>query len=290
MTYAAFESSDGRPVELYEFKQGGTFFRYTSASRDYVVGAVTYQSKTITRTEPTHSKDDISGDITLTVPRDFTIAILFQQILPAIIPSLTVYRLHLNDGGTPQIVAYWKGFLSSVAFRDNIATIACQPVTRVFNKQIPRFVYSGVCNHVLYDQGCQVANTSFKFQGIINAFVDSTTMEIIGLGAAAVSISPGLSTAEHDIYWQGGYIEMDNGERRTILEGNVSSNPDYARILLPFEDVQVGDQLTVFAGCNHSIHPLTGDCDRKFGNGLRYGGFAFVPTANPFNIELDGGV
>ncbi|MBK7804300.1 MAG: phage BR0599 family protein [Chloracidobacterium sp.] len=51
MTYAAYETSasDGQPLELYEFLDGATAYRYTSADGDVSYGGNTYAAVPIAR-------------------------------------------------------------------------------------------------------------------------------------------------------------------------------------------------------------------------------------------------
>jgi uncharacterized phage protein (TIGR02218 family) len=285
MAFDTFERADGRPTELYQFVVGSSTTRYTSASVDQQIGGNTYETLAIQRTDPAQSKDVKAGEIILQVPASLQLVLDFRAVIPYSLPSLTIFRIHQQDSAS--IFTFWKGFVSSVAMSDTTAEIACQPVDRVFNRQIPRFVYSGICNHVLYDGGCLLSPTDFDFVGVANSInTDGTEIVMTGARAAAAAIAPGLSSAELDVFWQGGYMETPGGaERRMILEGNVGGDADKLRILLRFRDLVAGGNCTVFAGCDHSLTT----CDAKFNNVLRFGGYPFVPTVNPFAIDLDGG-
>jgi uncharacterized phage protein (TIGR02218 family) len=287
MTFNTYEIADGRPTELYAFQVGTVVTRVTSAAVDQVVGGQTYTTLAIQRTEPAQSSDVKSGEITLQVPSDFQLVLDFRSIIPYSLPTLTIYRFHQNDA-TSDLFTFWKGYVSSVAMQDTMAEIACQPIDRIFSRQIPRFVYSGICNHTLYDAGCRVVPTAFDHASTVSA-IDSrlTTITITGLRAQAAAIAPGLTSAELDTFWQGGYLENATGsERRMILEGNVGGDPNAVRVLLPFREMTAGQSITAFAGCDHSVTT----CNAKFGNVTRFGGYPYVPTQNPFSINLDGGV
>ena len=47
--------------------------------------------------------------------------------------------------------------------------------------------------------------------------------------------------------------------------------------------MDVGTEVEVFAGCDHTI----ATCKTQFDIVVNYGGFAFVPTRNPFESGLD---
>lgn len=284
MTYDASElAATGRPVELYEFLSGSTLLRHTSAANVQTNGANSYAPYPIKRTEPSQSKDERSGMLELTVPAEMEFIQPFRKILPSRLPSLTIFRKHVHDPDQ-QVVVFWKGFISSVNFQDRVAQIACQPITRVLSQEMPRVVYSGLCNHVLYDAGCRVVREDFSHSNDIDLVENSGLhVRVPGARDKAALIAPTLASADLDVFFQGGYMVVD-GEYRMILEGNVGGDPNMFRLLLPFQELPTGKSAQVFAGCNHTI----AICAAKFANNLRFGGFPYIPNVNPFNIDLGG--
>jgi hypothetical protein len=78
-------------------------------------------------------------------------------------------------------------------------------------------------------------------------------------------------------WFQAGMMENSDSAKRfiKIQSGSVLS------ISYPFELLAVGDQIDLFAGCQHRAHI---DCRDKFGNLDNYGGFPYFPTdSGPFN-------
>lgn len=285
MTFDAQETSDGRPVELYQFSHGGSFTRVTNASNPKTVGATTYAPASIKRTQISQSKKEDSGRITVKVPSSFPVVLEFRAILPSQRPVLTIFRYHLSDM-TEEVVAIWVGRVASVKFAGGIAEMVCDPIQSSFNRQVPRYVYSGICNHVLYDGGCLVTANNFRYDGVIGSISsDALEFTMSGLRTAVDSLPNvvNLSSAQRDVYWQGGFMIVNN-EFRGIYEGNVGGDPDTIRTTLPFVDADVGDQIQVYAGCDHS----SVTCADKFDNVLRFGGFPHIPSLNPFFIDLDG--
>lgn len=285
MSYDAEETGDGRPVELYLFQIGGTAYRVTNANRDIVIGAFTYESLALMRTNPLLSKDKNAGRLELTCPESFAVMQQFITILPSQQPTLTIFRTHLSDV-SEEVVAFWKGKVSSVAFADGIAKAVCSYIASEFQKQMPRFTYQGVCNHVLYDEGCLVTDTDFDYTGTVDSIVEGITIKIVGLRTAVDSLPNvgGLSSGEKDLYWQGGMVTA-NSEFRMVLEGNVGGDADTIRVLLAFQELAASDVIQAFAGCAHSLDI----CDRKFDNVVRFGGFPYIPTINPYEINLASG-
>jgi len=294
VTFEAFETSDGRPVELYDFTIGGTLLRRTNAVRDVVIGSNVYESlPALSRTHPQMNTELTSGEITVTVPKDFTIAAQFRTTLPSNLPNLTIFRTHLNDPDGGQL-AVWQGEVVNCKFGDNTAQLFCQPVTKIFDKPIPSRTFSATCNWQLYGRGCLVVRATYtKTTTIASATADGQTLTITNLRALAVEIDVsealGLTAAELDIFWNKGIVVITGspGERRSVVDANIGGDPNIIRINRPFVQTGLaGTAIDVVAGCNHNID---GDCSRKFLNTPEFGGFPTVPLLNPFGIELDQG-
>lgn len=294
MTFDALETSDGRPVEMYEFEQAGVFTRRTNAVIAQTIGGNTYEPLAgLTRTEPLINEELRSGEIFVTVPHTFAVATQFRFTLPSTLPSLTVFRKHLNDPDD-QAVVQWKGDVVSCNFGDNSARLSCQPVTRIFDKQIPHRVFSATCNWQLYGRGCLVDRLTYSKSTTVDS-VDSTglVLTITDLRSLAEDIDTaqalGLTSDELDRFWNRGVVALTGvlNERRAIIETDIGGDPNVVRINRPFVATALaGVACDVSAGCNHRIDE---DCSRKFLNTPNFGGFPTVPRNNPFAIELDGG-
>lgn len=302
MTYDAVETSAlGRPVEGYEFELQGTFTRVTSAATAQTFGAVAYEPlEGLERSEIVDEAGRGAGDIEVTTPSGFVIAAAFRDTVPSALPTLTIFAKHLTDVDD-QVVTTWKGVVASASRRARRATLHCMPATRRFSRQVPRAVYSAVCNHQLYDSLCKVDRLQYQFTGSVSS-VDpaGTTLTIPGLRARAAEIATNLGltqTAEElDVFWQRGVVSSQSapGEVRGVAEANVGADPDAVRVGIPFANSVAGVEVEVSAGCDHSITT----CRDKFTNfvtpgdpssGLRHGGFAHVPLTNLFETELDRG-
>lgn len=294
MTFDAFETSDGRPVEMYEFTQAGVFTRHTNAVVAQTIGGNVFEPLAgLTRTEPLVNEEISSGETTVTVPHTFSIATQFRFTLPSFLPSLTIFRKHLDDPAD-ESVATWKGEVVSCSFGDNSAKLTCQPITRIFDKQIPRRVFSATCNWQLYKRGCLVNRVDYtKATTIASADSTGLILTINNLRTLAGDIDTtfalGLTATELDNFWNRGVIALTGvlNERRAIIETDIGGDPNVVRINRPYVATALASAACdVSAGCNHRIDQ---DCSRKFLNTAEYGGFPTVPLNNPFQIELDGG-
>lgn len=303
MTFDATEKGQiGRPVEMYEFVQAGQFTRYTSAATSQFIGAVEFEPlEGLSHTEPVQDNELNSGEVKITLPSAEPIPQQFRGTIPSNLPTVTIFKKHLNDP-TDEVIVWVKGTIISCSFEEHFATLVVQPPTRIFSRQIPRAVYSGVCNNQLYDTACAVDRPDYRGSNLVigSISLNALTITITGLRAAAAAIDAtltlGLTSAELDTFWLRGYIEtiVSPAEFRMVAESDVGGDPNTVRVIIPFRDLSVGNTVNVFAGCPHSID----FCERKFKNftipgdpssGLRFGGFPQVPTDNPFQIELDSG-
>lgn len=291
MTFQAFETSDGQPVELLTMVNGVTIERYTNAENQLVIGANTFEPLEYRRTAPAQSKDADDAQVRITLPADNPIVRLYSTILTSNITTITIERFHNNDPDE-QVQVFWKGQIGSVTVSDAEATILCIPLTQG-RDELPRYTYQALCNYFLYDtNSCRVVRDDFRFVGTITSFLTPTQVTCSGLRARAQVIDTGqggnLTSDELDEYWLNGYLETGGEVRRIVRSpgGGSPADPDTVDIPFPFQgNVQVGDPIEVFAGCRRD----TDICNRKFNNLLNYGGWPTVPKRNPFTIELPPG-
>lgn len=274
MTYTAKEQSEieGSPAELYEFKLGGTVFRFTSQSEAVTFGGFVYLPATIKRNSPKLSTERSSLQLLVTVPTRSAIAQEFVALVPTSRMSLTIFRQHRTDTPTPETITWWKGFVTGAKFKDEVTELICEPIQALFAREIPRASYSGLCNHVLYDTGCRVDRLTFSDN------VDVTSISTSGDELVLDSLS--TARPADTTFYTGGFVERSNGDKRLILEYTFAT--DTVRILLPFENLVVGETVVARAGCAHDI--VT--CRDKFNIVPNFGGFPWSPESNPFLIGI----
>jgi len=273
MTFTAFESSQetSQPIELYTFTIGTTVTRATSAEDDVTWNSNQYGAIALSRTKlnggGTDSRDQ---EVVLTLPGDHQIPKQYIDSVPGVKATVAIQRVQRNDTSF-DVVIIFEGDIDSVAFTNSgrQAKIKLQPFMAATSRPVPRFNYQGLCNHVLYDGACQVDDTSASFR----------------LSSAAVTAESGSTItvtgadANGDGYYDGGFVEnVGSSDRRLIL----SQVGTVLTLLLPFASSVNGSNVTVFAGCDHTI----AICKSKFNNVINYGGFAFVPTKNIFETGI----
>ncbi|MCC6425654.1 MAG: phage BR0599 family protein [Phycisphaerales bacterium] len=264
MSFSAQEISveAGQPIELFDFRIGTDAYQWTTNPVAVTYSAITYQPMEIKREALAFSPDERAEALKITVPASAPLVRRFINSVPGQRTTLSIFRVHRNDGAN-EVIQVFKGVAQTVAFTLNglTAEIATVPITAELANSIPRFAFSSVCNHVLYDQACTVAQSLFRHNDDVTS-VSGDNISVQGL------------SAKGDGWATGGYIALASGEFRQIL----AHTGNTVRVLLPFPSSPLGQTVEVFAGCDHSKTT----CDTKFSNGINFGGFIYVPLRNPF--------
>lgn len=276
MVFSTHEESQqgSKPIELYTFTIGAAITRVTSAEDDITEDADLFTAVPIKRTSVTGGGPDARKDhLILEVPGDNTIATQYINSIPGVTAIVTIERLQRPDfsPGPPEVVRIFQGKISSVLFEKSgrLAKIRVEPLITAQSKSIPTFTYQGLCNNVLFDDLCKVDDTDPSFRLSTAAVTDVTSNNITVTGAGS----------NGDGYYTGGFVESAGAaERRLILQ----QTGEVLTLLLPFGTSPLGTNVTVFAGCDHSIST----CKSKFDNVINFGGFAFIPSKNVFETGI----
>jgi len=274
MAYSTYEESQegSAPIELYTFTIGAVIYRWTSAEDDITESSDTFTAIPISRSTIKGGGPDTRKEhLIVTVSGDNAVASQFIDSVPGVTALLTIERIQRSDGASYEVVTIFNGKIASVAFQKSgrEAKIKIAPLVTAQSKPIPNHTYQSLCNHVLYDDICQVDDTSatFRLSGAEVTAESGNTITVTG------------ADANGDGYYTGGWVESaGSSDRRLILDqtGTVLT------ILLPFASTQLGSDVTVFAGCDHAIST----CKSKFDNVINFGGFAWVPSKNVFQTGI----
>lgn len=268
--FETFEESveQSRPIELHQFAIEATQFNFHNQDDGTItVGLDVYTPEAITRSEIARSTEDRNTELTISVPRENAVAQLFIGVVPGQRMSYTLRRFQRPEG-TGDIILLFKGLVRSVNFVKNTrqANIIVKSLESAASRTIPLFTYMGLCNHVLYDARCKVDEGLFDFVGIVSAI----SLNVLTL--------PGAD-GETDGFYDGGFVFFPSINDYRLILTHVGND---LTLLLPFPEDAVGSSVTIFAGCDHTI----ATCKTKFDNVINYGGFAFVPILNPFEVGL----
>jgi uncharacterized phage protein (TIGR02218 family) len=262
MTYDTIERShqSGAPVELYLFARGEQVWRYTSADTDVSRAAETWTSTVLQRTAIETNPEQSRNAITVTAPRDFAVADLFRITAPTDVVSLTVYRYHRGDADTAVI---WMGRVLNVQWQGAQARLSCEPISISFGRTGLRRLYQTSCPHVLYGSGCRLNKADFARVCEVDA-ISGYTLTVDGLDAMS---------------YAGGFVEWDVGDSNIERRFIRSFSGLVLTLAQPFQGLEVGNSVTVYPGCNHTMQI----CNDDFDNLVNYGGMPFIPSKNPFD-------
>ena len=263
MGYTTYETSiqDGAPFELFEFRQGSTFYRFTSAAQDIEKGSDVYVAEYLRRDEVKQVDDIAKGGLKLTFPRTNSFAFSFLTSAPDVVTTITIWRAHYTDP-TLECLAYWKGRVLKASATDSEVTLDCESVFSSLKRVGLRARYELSCRHSLYDVGCTLSMSSFMLVAYVSG-VDGSDLTV-------------ADAATHpDGYYTGGVARDTHGVYRLIIS-HVGTLVKLAR---PFNTTPNNTDVTLYPGCDK----LKATCINKFNNLPNFGGFPFIPHTNPFD-------
>lgn len=264
-----------KPKDLFRFVEGSNVWTYTSADADEVYNSETYTSITLGRDE-IESKNELSkANLNVTVSLDNAMGQRWlKQVLDTVV-TLTVFTKDVDTGTT---TVSWKGRLTSVKPDMTAITLVFESVFTSLRRPGLRARYQRSCRHCLYATGCNLNKNDWAVTGHVTA-VDGA---VITMPEAANYV---------DGYFNAGMIEAPDGTLRFIIK-HVGTQLTLIRQLdqlndaffkagygLSYGGTYGGLAARIFPGCDRTKE----SCLSKFNNILNYGGFAFIPTKNPFS-------
>lgn len=270
--YPAFEEgvATGQPNELYEFVVGTQTFRYTSGEDIVLVGATEYEPNPIRRSKIEDGPDKRNIDFSVTLPTSDPLSQLFLGILPGVRVPLNVKRYHRGDtgGGGPEVITIFDGFVLSANFskKGKECKLTARHALANLGRIIPSRTYASTCSHILYDSStCKADDTAPANR--INA--DTVISQVGNVMTVSSIVSGGFADGQ----FNSGFVEaVGSNDFRLILD----QVGDALTLLQPFTTTPA--QVNIFRGCAHTIAACKTDHD----NVINFGGFAFVPTRNPY--------
>lgn len=261
---------DGRPIELYHFTSGQTDYRYTSAEGDIDFGGFTWSARPLGRNGIGKSGEVEQTNLEISLPTTDVLASLYIGIQPASRTDLILRRIHIDASPSTSITLF-NGFVTSAKFKDEKCTFQLKPFNELFHREMPRYTYQGLCNHILYSGQCGILESASPNQltALVNATQNSgEIITVSGAGSVIDNVSPAQP-------FKGGMARLtDFSDYRLILD----QSGDDLTLLLPFRDNVLGTQIVLQRGCDRTVDT----CRTKFANVINYGGFPHVPGKNPF--------
>jgi hypothetical protein len=277
---------DNEARELYDITIGTNVYHHTSASRSVYVNGTLYTAEAIDR-----------GPITVAQLRDGHDAVMvvkfrvdhpmvrrwFQQGVPPKTASAVVWRQQVRSGEVERI---WTGEVASIDAddADHVANVTLTSLLgEPFRRRLPTVTVGRQCAHVLYGAGCNLVRTdSSPSQG--HPYKCSTTVLYFDGRNVRLDLSNVPANASYRSKWLqfGELVHLVSGERMSIIDQQDLS-PGVSTVTtvtmqLQIVGMKVGDIIETYAGCSHDA----GTCYDKFSNQANFGGYASLPTRNPF--------
>lgn len=265
MSYTATDQThdNGAPITLYKIVADGQAFCYTDDAREYMGLGEVFRPQQIVRSDITNTlKLNDQSRFTITLPVTDELSQMLTGLITPLVLQTHVWEVHLTDpDAEPRQLHY--GLVTGVASSDETVELSVSPALMAYlNGTIPRPMYSRECNHRFGDERCGYNIENVAYAGVIVVGIDLWTLDI----NAPI---PNANT------FGGGYvINLRTGVKQDIVDLTGTR----LATLGGFVDVVVGDELKLYAGCDHVIN---GDCAR-YGNTARFMGFPHVPRKNPF--------
>jgi hypothetical protein len=244
-------------IELYRFSYGATFEAYTTAEKSVTHAGTTYLPLPIQRGAVEATQEVERSDVTVEVPRDTPVALLFRAGEVPQQVSLTILR---GDAIAGAYSGFWAGFVASASFSGSVATLTCSPLMSLLRRQAPRQRFSQPCRWNLFDSGCGVSQVLHTKSVTVSTVTSPTQFVVSG------SLIPTTPNA-----YQSGFVTVA-GIRYLIASSSGGGTTATIETSLPVAGLALGVSATIVRGCDHT---LTG-CN-LFANAARYGGFPTLP-------------
>lgn len=271
MTFSAREisTSDGRPVEFYEFRYGDTFWRYTNADQDIIglgedeaMVPKDWTAISISRGQITQGGSS-QNELEVTCERNMAIPALFHERKPSGRVFLWVYENHYGDD---ELAVTWVGSVSN-AIKVDAATarLVCRSIGSSYDRNGLRLTWDRMCPHVVYGIGCRLDPDDFAYP-----------REIATLTGTNFTCTAHAEPAEGS--FRGGYLEFTRGDGSLETIGILDQDGNDFQVLGNTNGLEVGMDIILHPGC-----PRNTDGCLLFDNLANYGGFPHMPGKSPFD-------
>lgn len=268
MSFDTYEESveGGRPIELYEFVYQGGTLAFTSAGRDVLYAARTYQhTPGLSRSAIEDAGEVMKASLKITAPENFRVSRLFEVYPPSDVVDVVVRRLHEDEPTDARVV--WLGRVQSVEWGPAHSLISCESVFSQLRQPGLRRIYSRNCPHLLYGSGCRVSSLAFEEEFVVDA-----------LSSGGFVVTSSIAGTFPNGYFAGGKIAFTATAGVVERRGIRAHSGDELTLSHPISSLGLGDTILAYPGCDRTKQT----CADKFNNLVNYGGFPYIPVKNPF--------
>ena len=273
MAFDDFEITNegGKPIALYEFRHGNTYWRYCTADEDKTVGLdenddpAIWLAGSISDEGVTQGGSD-QHSLRVVVPYNFPVAELFRNDRPTGKVWLTVRAWHEGDPDE-ETPLRWSGTISNlVGIDEGQIQLSCRSISASYDRQGLRLAWGRMCPHVLYSSfGCTLDKDDFAY-----------AREVATVDGRSFTCTTHAEPAEGS--FTGGFMEWVRDDGSLERRGIEYQNGNDFTILGNAAGLEVGLAVTLYPGCARS----TTVC-KLFNNLPNHGGFPHLPGKSPFD-------
>lgn len=269
MTYQTYEEStyNGSPLELFKFTSGSRVYGYTNNETAVSYLETTFTPLPVTRGRIAQNAAEAPGLMSVRVPRDCDVALLFGPFLPSKPVGMSVFRRHMNDPDV-QFIPIFVGSVATCAFEDDEAIISGYSLIAALNRRVPWLTYQPNCNWALFHDGCGADRNAFRLDGVVAS-------------VSGLTLNSGAFGAQPDNWLKTGWVERVNTGEVRFITSHVGND---VTLQSTFPGLAAGEPIIAFAGCMRDM----ATCATKFGNLNRHAGWPDIPTKNPYRDDVYG--
>lgn len=267
-------------VELYEFTMLGETYRYTNAGKTLVINGITYDNIVIRRGRVENPSNDSPNSL-LRIQMDGLSAFIFDfdkvletamvKVLKYDVDDETLFQIH--NGPFNSIEEY-------ESYNEHpLATIAVETKYKgELRRKLPNRSYTPYCGVPLYSNPCGIRRALYTSNNTISTISGTGLNLTAGQNLSVRRLGTQIPPTNYFRY--GAIKRVKSGSVRSIT---YQSNR-LVQVHYPFFDLEVGDQVEILAGCDHTIET----CREKFDNIDNFRGFTNVPELDSTTEDLSG--
>lgn len=276
MAFSTIEISNqnGKPIALYEFRYGNTYWRYCTADEDKIIGEdengepARWIALAITDEGVTQGGSD-QNDLQIVTQSNHPVAGLFRNSQPSGKVWLVVRRWHIGDAET-ETPLLWSGTVVNATLVDKATVqMACRSLGGSYDRQGLRLAWGRMCPHVLYGVGCNNAGSNAKEDHAYERTIATLT---------GTSFTCTAHSEPDEGTFTGGFVELFRDDGSVQRYGIEAQNGNDFTVLGSTDGLAVGSAVTIYPGCARN----TTAC-KAFNNLPNYGGFPHLPGKSPFD-------
>lgn len=264
--YRTYEDSvaSGKPIELYHiYDSDGNHYRYNTSRGTVTYLGADYEPEIINRSNVVLGGFGGEGyPLKVTFTRGNLLAVRFiHQPIDAVV-TLILYRQH--EG---YYIRHWTGYLIHMAYdEDGMPIGTFESVLDTTTRMGHRRRCSKICDLVLYKYGCMVNQEIYKVTGTIT-----------NISSDGLILTGSQFGTKPDDWFVGGKVRVSNAYRLIKAHSGLTVTIDRK-----FYEATSPCAFTAYAGCAHTPAACA-----AFGNKINFGGNEFLPTQNPFEVNIE---